>query len=87
LCSGPCVSATAGNIVGTGFLESSVCWLVTVPEYQKHAGNGTLVAVISFSGTRQNHRGLNETNKEGRMFLAIKYLYCSTGQAVGIGTL
>jgi formate/nitrite transporter FocA (FNT family) len=48
----PCVSATAGNTVGTGFLVSSVYWLVIVPEYQEHAGNGTLVAVISFSGTR-----------------------------------
>jgi len=52
LCKGPCVSAIAGNAVGTGFLESSVYWLVIVPEYQEHAGNDTLVAMISFSGTR-----------------------------------
>jgi hypothetical protein len=58
---------------------------VIVPEYQEHAGNGTLVAVISFSGRRRNHRGLNETNKEGRMFLTVKNYI--TGQAVGIGTL
>jgi hypothetical protein len=85
MCNGPCVSATAGNTFETGILKSSVCWLVFLPEYQEHAGNGTLVAVISFSGKRQNHRGLNETNKEGRMFLTVKN--CSTGQAVGIGTL
>ena len=51
-----------------------------LPEYEEHAGNGTLVAVISFSGTRQNHRGLNETDKECRMFLTVKN--CSTGQAL-----
>jgi hypothetical protein len=32
-------------------LELAFWYPVIVPEYQEHAGNGTLVAVISFSGT------------------------------------
>ena len=56
-----------------------------VPEFQGHAGNGTPVVVISFSGTRINHRGPNGENKEGRVFLTVKN--CSTGKTMGIGTL
>jgi hypothetical protein len=58
---------------------------VVVPVFQGHDENGTFIAVISFSGTRRNHRQPNEANKEGRMVLTVKNY--STGIAVGIGTL
>jgi len=82
---GPVFLPLLKTLLELAFLDSQLYWLVIVPECQEHTGNGTLVAVISLSGTRRNHRGLNETNKESRMFLTVKS--CSTGQAVGIGTL
>jgi hypothetical protein len=66
-------------------LESHVEWSVVFCEFQGYAENGTLVAVISFSRTRRNHRGPSEASKEDGSSLAVKN--CSTDKAVYIGTL
>jgi hypothetical protein len=46
------VSATAGSTNGTDILESYVGQSVIVPEFQRHPGNDTLLAVILFLETR-----------------------------------
>jgi len=52
--------------IGNDFFWSSACGRsVIVPEFQGHPGNDSLVAVISFSETRRNHRRPNYIHEGG----------------------
>jgi hypothetical protein len=66
----------------TDILESHVGWSVIVPEFQRHPGNDTLVAVISFLETRRNHKRPNQASKEGgdhsHVFSCQKLLHSQT---------
>jgi hypothetical protein len=77
-----------GSTTGSEILESLVGWLATVPEFQRHPGSDTLLAVISFSEARRYHRGPNQASKEGgntTMFSAAEN--CCTEKAVCAGEL
>jgi hypothetical protein len=65
LCNGSSVSATAGSTSGTDFLESLIGRSTIVPEFQWHPRNDALLASTSFSETRRNRKGPNQTSKEG----------------------
>jgi hypothetical protein len=56
LCKGSIVSSTAG----TDIRESHVGWSAIVPEFQRHPGNNTLLAAISFSEKRKCHNGQSQ---------------------------
>jgi hypothetical protein len=83
LCNGSSVSATAGSTARTNILELHVGQSAIVPEFQRHPGNDTFLAPISFVETTENHKGPYQASKRvGTTAMVLVAKNCCTDKAM-----